>query len=227
MTANLIPSASDGPQRSNRVAAALMAVTTLVMLTLLAKHPVVGPRDSVQESLAALVAMQNVDRWVHGMLMALISILAYGLTVLSHAFKRKSPYLLIARLVYLFGCASVVAAMLLDGFVTPSIAIRYVASSVADQQIAHGLLVLSSIAIQIFTKFGLLLMSLAFVAWALAMVSARLFPAAAVAFVSGSATALCIVVNQVPLSPSSLIVVVAAQSLWYLAAATLLWLDER
>jgi hypothetical protein len=108
--------------------------------------------------------------------------------------------LLIARLVYLFGCASVIAAMLLDVFVTPNVAIRCVAASVADQQIANGLLVLSSIAIQIFTKFGSLLMSLAFAAWALAMVGARLLLAAAVALVAGSVPMLLIVVNQATLS---------------------------
>jgi hypothetical protein len=227
MTANITLSASDAPQRSNRVAAALMAATTLVLLILLAKHPVVGPSDSVKESLATLVAMQSLDRWVHGVLIALIGILAYGLTVLSYAFKRMSPYLLVARLVYWFGCASVTVAMLLDGFVAPNIAIRYVASTVADQQIANGLLVLSSIAIQIFTKFGLLLMSLSFVAWSLALGGARQFLAAAIAFISGSASALFIVVNQAPLTPSSLMVIVAAQSLWYLVAATLLWRGQR
>jgi hypothetical protein len=138
-----------------------------------------------------------------------------------------SFYLLIARLVYLFGCASVIAAILLDGFVTPNVAIRCVAASVADQQIADGLLDLSSIAIQIFTKFGLLLMSPAFVAWALAMVGARLLLTAAVALVAGSVPMLLIVVNQATLSPPILMVIVAAQSLWYLMAATLLWRDAR
>ena len=51
MNLNVTAPLNNEHQRSHRVVAVLMAVTTLVMLAALAKHPVADQRDSVQASL--------------------------------------------------------------------------------------------------------------------------------------------------------------------------------
>jgi hypothetical protein len=214
--------------RQNRTTSLLLGFMALCVIIVLAKHPVVSQGASPEQSLVEIVALQNTDRWVHGILIAIVFVLAYALTRFSDVICERSAFAIAGCMTYQAGCISVIAAMLADGFLVPNIAIKFVNTSQAQLPVAIALMSFCSVAIRLLTKFGFLLMSIAFVAWAVALWELRAERANArwewvVAALAGVAPAAYLLGSQSPLVPHSLMAIISVQTIWYLTVARLMW----
>jgi hypothetical protein len=210
---------------AGRSAALAIIVATIATLILVAHHPVVGPGGTPQESLSSIVALGQIDAVVHGMLIAMVGLFAYGFAVFGVRLGLQRGPALLATLAYLLGCISVVGAALLDGFVIPDIAARFSTSTDSQIQVAHGILASCGIAVQVLTKFGFSLMSVGFIAWSLALwgSSKRIRWLVTVALAAGVLPATVIAASGLSLKPHTLMVIVAGQAFWNFIAAKLLW----
>lgn len=214
-----------------RRAALAIAGTTGLVLVALSHHPVAGKAASAQESLAKLAELQLMDGVVHGVLMVMLAILAAGFTSFSVLLGRARPPVIAGLAAYAAGCCIVVAAMLLDGFVVPQLGVKFVAAPENDIQLVYIILRVIGTVIQVLTKAGLLAMCAALLAWSYALATMQGLPGsrwcAAVGAAGGLGSGLVIMFGNVLLTPGSLMAIFGIHSLWYFAAAGLLYQASR
>jgi len=114
--------------------------------------------------------------------------------------------------------------MLLDGFVTPQLATRFLAAPEALAVQVHIALVAISIGIQVLTRAGLLAIGVAFMAFAVALAFGK--PSvrharglAAIGLLAGLLPAVFVLFGGVLLAPSNLLAIFAAQCVWHAGVA--------
>jgi hypothetical protein len=217
---------NDTTQRTlQRTAAIALGIGTASALAFLPFHPVVNKGVGVQASLVAIAALQRADAIVHSVLVFAVSALAYGFAVLSRALGSDRGLVRLATQLYLLGYVAVVSAAIVDGFVVPGVATRYLAADPSTIIAVEAVLGACSIAIQVLTKLGLVAMSLAFCVWSFAITAreGKLSGTSLIGFVAGVVPVTFVLISAAPLVPLSLTAIIAVQSLWHLAAAKMLW----
>jgi len=127
----------------------LLAVTTLLSLILIAHHPVADLRNPAR-GLQNIVAMGNTDRWVHGLLILIVVLLATGFSGFAWRLGVAHPLVMAGWLSQILGAMALIGAGLIDGFIIPDLAARGGAA-------AYDLIGLGGIWIQADTKLGLVL----------------------------------------------------------------------
>lgn len=219
------------PASTYRRAALAIAGTTGLALLALSHHPVAGKAASVQESLAKIVELQNMDGVVHGVLMLMLAILAAGFASFSVMLGRARPPVIAGLAAYVLGCCIVVGAMLLDGFVVPQLALKFVAAPENDVHVVYIILRVIGTVIQVLTKAGLLAMCAALLAWSYALATTQGLAGsrwcAAVGAAGGLGSGLFIMFGNVLLTPASLMVIFGIHSLWNFGVAGLLYESSR
>ena len=187
----------------SRVAAfAIVGVVLLITLALF-HHP-------VATSNVELAQQATRDNQVHGILIALLAVLASTLAVLSDALDERSGALYVYRL----GCVLLCVAMLLDGFVMPQLA----DAATALRPIG--------VTIQVFSKAGFIAHSAAMLLWSsTAWRRVRWF--AVVGFLAAVGPAAWILFGDLLLTPHSLMAIFAIHAAWYLSAAWVLYRFSR
>ncbi len=214
-----------------RRAALAIAGTTGLVLLALSHHPVAGKAASVQESLAKLAELQMMDGVVHGVLMIMLAVLVAGFASFSVMLGRTRPPVIAGLSAYVLGCCTVVAAMLLDGFVVPQLAVQFVAAPESEVQVVDILLRVIGTVIQVLTKAGLLAMCVALLAWSYALATTPSLAGgrwcAAVGVAGGLGTGLFIMFGNVALTPASLMAIFGIHSLWNFGVAGLLYRSSR
>ncbi len=182
-----------------------IGVSTVLILVFVAHHPVATIHDR-SDVLQSILQIETMDRLVHGGLIALMLAVLTGL------------------ICYLVGCIATIGAALLDGFIIPDLAERFVNGSPDDMHAAYGLVVYSGLAIQSLTKLGLILISVGILGWALALLSEQGFARGVglVGIIAGAVPAALLLVGGMILVPRILLGLLLAQSLWNLCTAGLL-----
>ena len=125
---------------------------------------------------------------------------------------------------FAIGIGGLLAAGLIDGFVLPEIAARFVAASPAARDAAVATLAACGVAVNVLTAFGIVAMAIAIGAWSLDLVrdvgESRI--AGIVGFVSALLTVSVLVAGGPSLRPHMLIAVLCVQGVWYVWIAALL-----
>lgn len=213
------------PQPMRRAATALILVPVLE-LAALSHHPVVGPAASAHESLSQLAGLAFMDSLVHGMLMVMLAVLSASLALFSRLLGWRRPAVITACATWAVACCVIVAAMLLDGFAVPQLAIKYLTAPAQDIQTLKMILGAIGTIIQVLTKAGILTMGLAMLAWSYALATQSALPwsrAAAAAGVAASLIAgLAIVAGGVRLTPHSLMAIFGVYGVWNIAIAAIM-----
>ncbi|HTD04672.1 hypothetical protein [Undibacterium sp.] len=211
-----------------RRAAMAIAATTGLALVALSHHPVASHTASAQETLAQMVALQGTDGIVHGMLIVMLAILAAGFAVFGALLGARRPAVMFAITAYGLGCCAMVAAMLLDGFVTPQMARQFISAPEADIEVVRVVMRSLGTVIQVLTKAGLLSICAALLAWSYALcsgvkVSRWSFWCAAAGIAAGLLPAMLILFADIRLAPASLTAIFAIHAVWNLAATIVLY----
>ncbi len=205
-----------------RIAGAVLGVSALAELVAVARHPSAGHGDL----LAGIVAAAGPDAAVHAIVIAATAGLMLGLTVWSQRRGTGDITTMAALIAYALGAVVLVAAATIDGFIVPGIARHGLAASAQGRAMSIELLSASLIAILACTKIGLGAIVAAIVLWSAPLVRGRGGERGVTAFGAIAALAtLAILVSPKPLGPHVLALAAAAQTLWYLSVAALLFAE--
>ena len=196
----------------------LLTVTTLLALVIVAHHPVADVHDPSQ-GLHNLVAIGEVDRWVHGALMAIVLLWAIGFSGFAWRLGIEHPAVMAGWLGYVLGCGFVVLAALVDGFIVPDLAVRF--TDQAAVPVGYDLVIMCGIIIQALTKLGLVFMAVGILMWGHALMHhrglARLL--AIFAMLTGGVSAAFILASPQRIDVHTLFWYMVGQAVWNLVIA--------
>ncbi len=218
-------SAPAGLSTGTRSAGAAIAAATIVSTIFVALDRSGGGSNPMQilQGIAGLTLLKEA---VHGVAIASVCAYAFGYTSLSRRLGLYRPLVLSGLVVYLIGCIAMVAATLLDGFVTPHIAADAIrATDPARVQFAYDLVHYIGVVLNDAAKLGWILQAAGAAAWSLVLLGER--GAARIVGVLGvlSSVLVCalVAVSTVNMSMAALLGVLLAQLVWNLAAAAFLF----
>ncbi len=164
------------------------------------------------------------DRIVHGGLAIIYGLLTVGMFVFaSRLGSWRFPVLL--GLVS-FSCALVLIllAVVTDGFVAPALAERCAPSSAACTSQALVMLTFGAMQIEYLTRFALVAIAIAVLAWSLALLLISEAPrwSGVAGLAAGVAQLAALILSPERLTPQTLIFVTTGQLVWYMIVATLM-----
>ena len=187
-------------------------------------HPVGHGRDA-----AALIASINrqatLDRLVHGGLSILYGLLTVGMLLFASRLGLWRPPVLVGVVAFGAALVLVLQAVMIDGFIAPDLAARCVRSS--DPTCAAQVLSLlrfGALQIEVSTRFALFAIAVAVFAWSIALLQISLIPrwTGVVGLASSALQLTALFATREWLTPSSLIIILLAEAIWYLLTAYLM-----
>ena len=208
-------------RRARHGLAAAFALCALASLTLLAIHPS-GAAGSFLALLKDEASHQVIDGVVHGGFIVTLVALIICFAFLSRFLGSAKVPVVIGLVCFCTGCGALIASMVLDGFATPAIAVRFATAD--DLQPAKTLFILFGTLIGFLMPMGVLFQSVAMLSWSWVLVKGSGLQRAVGAFGLAAAISLIVAVFAVPPAMAAHIVLggIILQSIWYLAIAALL-----
>jgi len=213
---------TDDISSQHRGLAAAFLVCALASLTLLANHPGGNP-GGFAELIKDEAAHQVIDGVVHGGFVITLVGLTICFVLLSRLLGSARTSVVIGLVCFCVGSGALIASMVLDGFATPAIAVRF--AGVDDLQPAKALFILVGTLIRFLMPMGLLFQFVAMLSWSWAFVK-RLGLSRAVGslgLVVGISLIVAIFAIPTALAAHVILGGIALQSIWYLAIAALLF----
>jgi len=208
--------------RQRRGVAAAFTACALASLTLLANHPGGNPK-SFADLIKDEAAHQVIDGVVHGGFVITLVALIVCFVFLSRFLGSAKPAVVIGLVCFCAGCGALTASMVLDGFATPAIAVRF--AGVDDLQAAKTLFVLVGTLIRFLMPMGLLFQFVAMLSWSWTIAKRPGFARAVGLFGMAVAISLIVAIIATPAAMAAHVILggIALQSIWYLAIAALLF----
>jgi hypothetical protein len=202
--------------------AAAFTLCALSSLTLLANHPSGSP-GSFADLIKDEAAHQVIDGVVHGGFVVTLVALVICFVLLSRFLGLAKTPVVIGLVCFCVGASAIIASMVLDGFATPAIAVRFVGTS--DLQPAKTLFVLLGTLIGFLMPAGLLFQSVAMFSWSSAIVRGAGLRRAVGLFGLAVAISLIVAIITTPavLAPHVILGSIVLLSIWYMAIAALLF----
>ncbi|MGH7982247.1 MAG: hypothetical protein ACREFF_03765 [Candidatus Udaeobacter sp.] len=201
----------------------ILISAALVSVTAAAHHPVIKAHGR-DELLAQIRESAVADRLVHGVLIVCTIALLFALFRFAQRLGTQRTTVLLGLISYVFGAAAMISAALIDGFLAPEIGSSYLqaASNIPDDGVA--LLRFCSIAIQVFTKTGVIAVSVAILLWSAALIRAGRGPLlAAIVGVAVVLLQVYVLTHGAPaVTAHTIIPIVASMAVWYFAIGLLL-----
>jgi hypothetical protein len=200
-----------------------MVVASLLTLVSIAHHPTMAKALKPSDAIPAIVALSGADRMVHAIVIGTMLAFLFGFAVYALRRGLHRSAVLGGLIAFTFGIATTIGAALIDGFLIPEIASRYVDLSVDLMNKAAIPLQVCALSVQVATKAGLVGMSLGIVLWSLDLILEKGYlRIAGIVGILAGIVPVALTLSGGYLNPHSLIIVVAIQTLWYLAIATTL-----
>ena len=206
-----------------RAAGALLIGGSILEIGAMAHHPSVHAHD-VAAVLAQLQALAAVSAWVHGVLIALMLTVFFALTEFACQRGITRPAIRAGLIAYAAGVVAMMGAALVDGFVTPRVAMLGAGLRAADLSITAQLLNLCVLFNQALARLGAIALSAAIIAWSLDLVPRagleRALGVAGMAIGLGGVAALLAGVLQLDVHGMTLVLVL--QGAWMIGLGVLL-----
>ena len=212
---------TDEISKQCRALAAAFTVCALASLTLLASHPGGNP-GSFADLLKDEAAHQVIDGVVHGGFIITLVGLIICFVFLSRLLGLAKSSVVIGLICFCVGCGALIGSMVLDGFATPAIAVRF--AGVDDLQPAKTLFILVGTLIGFLMPMGLLFQFAATFSWSWAIVKRPGLSRGAGLLGSVVAIIMIVAIFAIPSAMAAHVILggVALQAIWYLAIAALL-----
>jgi len=212
---------TDDISKQRRGLAAAFLVCALASLTLLANHPGGNP-GSFADLIKDEAAHQVIDGVVHGGFVITLVALIICFVLLSRLLGSAKSSVVIGLVCFCAGCTALIASMVLDGFATPAIAVRF--AGLDDLQPAKTLFILLGTLIRFLMPIGLLFQFVAMLSWSWAIVKRPGLGRAVGLLGSVVAIILIVAIFAIPTAMAAHVILggIVLQSIWYLAIALLL-----
>ena len=206
-----------------RAAGALLIGGSILEIAAMAHHPSVHAHD-LATVLVQLQALSAVSAWVHGVLIALVLTVFFALTEFAWQRGITRPAIRAGLIAYAAGVVAMMGAALVDGFVTPRVAILAEGLGAADLSITAQLLHLCILFNQALARLGAVAMSVGITAWSVDLVrgagAERALGVFGVAIGLGSAGAL--ILGALQLDVHGMMLVLLLQVIWTTGVGVLL-----
>jgi hypothetical protein len=208
------------PRASERWSGLLIVVCTLVMVSFMAMHPTLHHHGN-DEVAAEMKQIASFNAFVHGTLIGLIALIWIGLWALVRRLGFDSLLVRIALGAYSLGVIAVSATATLNGFVTPSLVLKYadLPGGLETMRQAHDL----AFAIEQTTgKMGIVAMSLGVIAWSIVLVRGSARVTGALGIVLAGIPVLLLAVGHLKIDFHGFGLFVLTHAIWYVMVAVLL-----
>jgi len=221
-----VPENVPGEARSRtatRAAGAVLIGGSILEIAAMAHHPSVHAHD-LAAVLVQLRALSAASAWVHGVLIALLLTVFFALTEFAWQRGITRPAIRAGLIAYAAGVVAMMGAALVDGFVTPRVAILAAGLGAADLSITAQLLHLCVLFNQALARLGAVAMSVGITAWSVDLVrgagAERALGVFGVAIGLGSAGAL--ILGALQLDVHGMMLVLLLQVIWTTGVGVLL-----
>jgi hypothetical protein len=207
---------------SERLGGAFFIVYAVLSLVAIAHHPQVTVKTATVAIFAEIAALAGPDEFMHGTMIVLLLLLAFGFFVLSRVRGSGSPAVIAASLCAAVGVAAPIAAAVIDGFWIPWFGAH---AATEPNQVAIGteLLVGASIFIQVATKLGFVGIAIAIAMYSLDFIlERRAMLLGAYGLAAGLAVIIMLSTVAVQLSPKTLLFPMALQTVWLVITGSFL-----
>jgi hypothetical protein len=209
--------------RSARAAGALLIGGSILEIAAMAHHPSVHAHD-MAAVLVQLQALSAASAWVHGVLIALMLTVFFALIEFAWQRGITRPAIRAGLIAYAAGVVAMMGAALVDGFVTPRVAMLSTGVNATDLQVTAQLLKLCMLFNQALARLGAVAMSVGITAWSADLVrgagAERALGVFGVAIGLGSAGAL--ILGALQLDVHGMMLVLLLQVIWTTGVGVLL-----
>lgn len=204
------------------ITALAIAALAALMLAMVMHHPVARPSDA-GGIMASIARQASLDGWVHGTLMAAMTVVTSLMLSFAARLDLRRPHVLLGAVASMLALALVCVAMVLDGFVAPAIAKSCL---IAGGDCAEAMLPAryGSLQIEFMTRIGFVALAAATTLWAadLALRRNRALLTGSIGLISAIVQLILLLANGERLNPHSLALIVAMQAAWYLSVALMI-----
>lgn len=183
--------------------------------------------NSPQAILHSMIAMRGMKQLVHGVAIASVLAYAFGYASLAQRLDLRRPLVLAGLSTYLIGCVAMIAATVLDGFVSGDVAAQFAGASPEGVKQGYNLIVFLGVALTDMARVGWVMQALAAIAWSVTMLGGQGWQrgAGGVGLVSGLLVTAAVFVSGANMDMTAILSILLAQAVWNLAAAS--WLVRR
>jgi hypothetical protein len=175
-----------------------------------------------------MIAMSTMKQVVHGVAIASVLAYAFGYASLAQRLGLRRPLVLAGLSTYLIGCVAMIAATVLDGFVTGDAASTFaLASTPEGVKQGYNMIVFMGVVLTDLARVGWVIQAVAAVAWSLVLLDGRgrQRGVGVVGLLSGLLVVVAVFVAGANMDMTAILSVLLAQAAWNLAAAT--WLARN
>lgn len=205
-----------------RAAGIILALCMGLAILAIAYHPSTTARAPA-ELMSQIVRLASLNRLVHGVFFVVLGGLTLGVSVFARRQGFNDMPILAGSISFALGIAAACGAVVLDGFLIPDIASRYLGSSMEQGKFAAEFLAVCALTIQILGKLSIVALSIAILLWSLRLIRAPGgLRAAGIAGLLSGVVALVLVATGTRLTPHSLSAVIVLQAIWYVSIGALL-----
>jgi hypothetical protein len=211
-----------------RTAGIAIAAATIISTIFVAMDQSAGGSNAF-EILKGIAGLAELKEVVHGVAIASVCGYAFGYTTLARRLGLHRPQVLAGLTFYLLGCVAMIGATILDGFVTPHVAIDAITGSPEKVKFAYFLVYYIGVVLNDLAKLGWVLQAAGTVAWSVTLLHHNGFNRAigVVGLLSSMLVLGLLFVSPTNMTMTSLLSVLFAQLIWNIAAAVLLVRDPK
>lgn len=203
-----------------RLPGLLLALFGVLLVGAISQHPTVGP-ISRTDVLPQLVRLASRDEAVHAVVIVVAIGLLASLSVFSSRRRNLQSFASTALIVYSVGFGGTVVAAMIDGFLVPAIAARYVHTTPETLNSVLPLLNGCALTIQIATKLALIATAVAIAIWSVTLLNGPARIAGVLGLAAACAAAFVLALTG-SLNPHSLGAIVLLQVVWYVWVGVLM-----
>jgi len=206
-----------------RIAGGILLAAAALEILAMAHHPTIVTPD-VAEAIRQIVRFSALAAWVHGVLMSLMLLVAYGMSEFTLRRGWSRALIRAGAVAYGAGVLVMLGAALVSGFVLPDLAKWAPHLSVADLQIDAQLFILCRALNQSCANFGVVAMSAGIGLWSIDLLRSAGLPRAVgvMGCVVSLVPAAGLVSGSFRLDVHGMSAVALMQSIWTIGVAMLL-----
>ncbi|WP_460731796.1 hypothetical protein [Lysobacter tyrosinilyticus] len=186
-----------------------------------------GGGTTPMEILRGIARLQAQKELVHGVAIASVCAYAFGYASLARRLDLHRPQVLAGLVVYLLGCVAMIGATVLDGFVTPHVAMDAIAGSPERVRFGYDFIHYLGLVLNDLAKLGWVLQAVGTLAWSFALLRSRGSNrvVGAIGLLSSAAVCAAVLLSPTSMTMTAILSVLLAQLTWNLAAAV--WLMRK
>jgi hypothetical protein len=223
-----IPASSNSSLVPGFPAGLAIALATILSIAFVAMDNMATGKTP-EAILQSLIAMRTTKTTVHAVAIASVLAYAYGYTALAARLDLRRPLVMAGLTTYLLGCAAMLGATIMDGFISSDVAAKFIHAGMASDP-KSGLMLIDfmGIALSDLADLAWVLQAAAAIAWSVTLLREGQHQITALIGVVANAAVVGLVFSYgINMDMTAMMGTLIAQAVWNLAAATMLMRGKR